>query len=100
MINNNRESYRLLNQVWEVGVFTFNGIEVCLRNLFNDINEVRKVVVNNQLIISRQNEMQVNFITKLDDRIQRSFQAVSLKITSGFDIDKNLMQIQIVTMLG
>jgi hypothetical protein len=54
LINSSPENYRLLTQVWEIGVSSFNGIETCFRNMFNDVNQVRKVVVNNQKIIAKQ----------------------------------------------
>jgi hypothetical protein len=44
LINSSRENYRLLTQVWEIGVSSFNGIETCFRKMFNDVNELEKLL--------------------------------------------------------
>jgi hypothetical protein len=47
LFDSNRENYRILTQVLEVGISSFNGIETCFRNMFNGVNEVRRIMVNN-----------------------------------------------------
>jgi hypothetical protein len=99
LVDGNRENYRILIQVWEIVVSSFNGIEVCYRNVVNDLNEVRIILANNQSVISKQNIVQMNFLTKIDERLQRGLKAVGIRITRGFENEITLKQVQIVTQL-
>jgi hypothetical protein len=61
---------------------------------------MKVTLVKNLSIIARQNMVQVNLITKLDMKLQKSFTAIGVRITRGFENDINYLQIQIVTQIG
>jgi hypothetical protein len=96
LIDGNRENHRILAQVWEIDASSFNGMKTCLRNMFNDVNEVRRIMVNNQGIITRQNMVQISYLTKMNEGIQKGFKTIGIRITS----DLSILQMQIITQLG
>jgi hypothetical protein len=99
-IENDNICYRILTQVWEINMSNFNGMEVCFRNVFNDLNMIRKVIVNNQNIIAEQSMVQINFLVKIDEKLQKDFRTINARLTKVFDNDLTLLQIQITTQLG
>jgi DNA anti-recombination protein RmuC len=95
----NRENYRILNQVWEIRVPNFNGAETCFRKVFNDLNEMKKVSVNNQEIVAKQNMIQINLLAKVDESLQRGFKPIGIRITREFENELALLQVQVITQL-
>jgi hypothetical protein len=83
LIENDRENYRMLTEVWEIGISSFNGLETNFKNIFNDLNMIRKVLVNNQSILVMQNMAQINVLNKIDERSQNGFRMISIRITRG-----------------
>jgi hypothetical protein len=44
--------------------------------------------------------VQVNFLAKIDERLQKGFMAIGIRITRGLENDLTLLQVQIITQLG
>jgi hypothetical protein len=61
---------------------------------------MRKVIVNNQAIIEKKNISQINFLTKIDERIQKELIMINNRITRDFENELTMMQIQIITQIG
>jgi hypothetical protein len=99
LIESGRDNYRILTQIREIGISSFNGLEVNFRNLYNDLNMIRKVIVNNQGIVTKQNMVQINFLAEMDERIQKGFRMIDIRITRGFENELTMMQIQIISQI-
>jgi hypothetical protein len=61
---------------------------------------IRKVIVNNQNIIAEQSMVQINFLVKIDERLQKGFRTITARLTKDLKNDLTLLQIQITTQLG
>jgi hypothetical protein len=79
---------------------SFNGLEVSFKNAFNDLNMIREVIVNNQGIVAKQNMIQLDFLTKIDERLQKGFKMINIRITKGLENELAMLEIQIITQIG
>jgi hypothetical protein len=66
---------------------SFNGLEVSFKNVFNDLNMIRKVIVNNQGIVAKQNMIELDFLTKVDERLQKGFKMINVRINKGLKMN-------------
>jgi hypothetical protein len=83
LIENDRENYLMLTKVWEIGVSSFNGLEINFKNVFNYLNMIKKVLVNNQSILVKKSMAQINFLNKIDERLQNGFRMIIVRINGG-----------------
>jgi hypothetical protein len=65
VINGNRESLNMITQILGISVSTLNGLETSMTSMFQRFNQVKSVLVNNQMIIVKQGMIAVNLILKV-----------------------------------
>jgi hypothetical protein len=61
---------------------------------------IKKVIVNNRGKVAKHNRIQSDFLTKVDERLQKGFKMINVRITKWLENELAMLQIQIITQIG
>jgi hypothetical protein len=100
VLNGNREGLSMISQNLGLSFSIFNGLESSMASVFQRINQIREVMVNNQLISVKQGVISMNLLLKIQKEMKTGLNEFNKKISVV--IKRNLDSVQgvILTQLG
>jgi hypothetical protein len=100
VLNGNREGLNMISQNLGLSISIFNSLESSMALMFQRINQVKSVIVNNQMIIVKQGVINMNLLLKVQKEMKIGMNEFNKKVNIFVRKNLNSMQGIILTHLG